>query len=113
MRIILLSVLLLFAGFSAAETRTETVTHGDVVDMAPVNGQGNAAPVDLPERAMTMGQVENRYGDPRVKHKTVGDPPITRWDYADFSVFFEHNRVLHAVVPGDFPRIRHREELQQ
>lgn len=113
MRIILLSVLLLFAGFAAAETAAETVTRGTVVYMAPDDGRRNAAPVDLPGRAMTMAQVENRYGAPRVKHRTVGDPPITRWDYADFSVFFEHKRVLHAVVPGDFPRIRHREELRQ
>jgi hypothetical protein len=28
----------------------------------------------------------------------VGAPPITRWDYADFSVFFEHNLVIHAVA---------------
>jgi hypothetical protein len=28
----------------------------------------------------------------------VGAPPITRWDYAGFSVFFEHDRVIDAVV---------------
>lgn len=113
MRIILPSVLLLFAGFAATETTAETVTRGTVVYMAPEDGRRNAAPVEPPERAMTMTQVENRYGVPRMKHRTVGDPPITRWDYAGFSVFFEHKQVLHAVIPGDFPRIRHREELQR
>ena len=25
-------------------------------------------------------------------------PPITRWDYPAFSVYFEHDRVIHAVA---------------
>ena len=27
----------------------------------------------------------------------VGQPPITRWDFADYSVFFEYQHVIHAV----------------
>ena len=45
-----------------------------------------------------MSQVEARFGSPTTKHSAVGDPPITRWDYAQFSVFFEYDKVLHAVV---------------
>lgn len=107
MRIILLCSLLVFTGLAAGET----VIRGTVVDMSADRGAKTELG-ELPRRAMTMAQVERRYGAPRVRHKTVGEPPITRWDYADFSVFFEHNRVLHAVVPGDFPRIRHRDQLQ-
>lgn len=103
MRTVLLLSLLTFAGLAAA-------ARGTVVDMAPDNGD---ASVTTPRRAMTMAQVERRYGDPRARHGTVGDPPITRWDYAGFSVFFEHDRVLHSVVPGDFPEIRHRDQLQR
>lgn len=109
MRIILLFSLLAFAGLAAAGT-TGSATRGTTVDM-PADQRRDAAPVQTPRRAMTMAQVERRYGTPRVRHNTIGDPPITRWDYADFSVFFEHDRVLHAVVPGDFPRIRHRDQL--
>jgi hypothetical protein len=29
-----------------------------------------------------------------------GQPPITRWDYAGFAVFFEHDRVIDAVATG-------------
>ena len=25
-------------------------------------------------------------------------PPITRWDYPSFSVYFEHDKVIHAVA---------------
>jgi hypothetical protein len=54
--------------------------------------------VDRPKRGTTMAEVEKHFGAPVEKHPTVGQPPITRWDYAGFSVFFEHDRVIHAVA---------------
>jgi len=56
--------------------------------------------VERPARGSTMRSVEARFGAPRMRHPTVGDPPITRWDYDSFSVFFEHDRVIHAVAVG-------------
>lgn len=57
---------------------------------------GNAAA--RPTRGMTAATVEARYGAPQNKVAPVGDPPISRWEYADFVVFFEYDRVIHAVV---------------
>jgi hypothetical protein len=54
--------------------------------------------VERPSRGMTMDKVEARFGAPSNKHAAVGQPPITRWDYPGFSVFFEHQYVIHAVV---------------
>ena len=51
-----------------------------------------------PKSGMTMTAVESTYGAPAQRHPTVGQPPITRWDYPSFSVYFEHDRVIHAVV---------------
>ena len=51
-----------------------------------------------PKSGMTMTAVESTYGAPAQRHATVGQPPITRWDYPNFSVYFEHERVIHAVV---------------
>ena len=45
-----------------------------------------------------MTAVESTYGEPAQKHAAVGQPPITRWDYPSFSVYFERDRVIHAVV---------------
>jgi hypothetical protein len=56
--------------------------------------------VERPARGSTMGTVESKFGAPAQKHATVGTPPITRWDYAGFSVFFENDRVIHAVAIG-------------
>ena len=53
--------------------------------------------VTLPGRGMTMEQVEERFGNPKEKHQAVGTPPITSWVYADYTVYFEANYVIHAV----------------
>jgi len=49
-------------------------------------------------RGMTQASVEARYGSPVAVTRAVGDPPITRWVYQNFVVFFEYDRVIHAVV---------------
>lgn len=51
-----------------------------------------------PTRGMTKQQVESTYGSPQLKVGPTGNPSIYRWDYADYSVFFENNHVLHSVV---------------
>ena len=53
---------------------------------------------DKPKRGVTMTQVEAKFGAPVTKHDAVGAPPITRWDYPGFSVFFERDRVIDAVA---------------
>ncbi len=58
------------------------------------------AEVPTPSRGMTMRGVEERFGAPETRAAAVGQPPITRWDYPAFSVFFENDRVLHTVVRG-------------
>lgn len=54
--------------------------------------------VERPARGMTMAAVESKFGAPAQRHAAVGQPPITRWDYGDFAVFFEFERVVHAVA---------------
>ncbi len=53
---------------------------------------------DRPENGMKMNAVEARYGAPTARYPAVGEPPITRWDYPGFVVYFENDLVLHAVV---------------
>jgi hypothetical protein len=47
---------------------------------------------------MTADSVESTFGAPEAKVAPVGDPPITRWEYKDFVVFFEYDRVIHTVI---------------
>ena len=34
------------------------------------------------------------------KVPAVGKPPISRWEYPGFVVYFEHDHVIHSVVSG-------------
>lgn len=57
--------------------------------------------IDRPTKGMSMKTVEAKFGAPQDRHQAVGNPPITRWDYPLFTVYFEHEYVIHAVVnPG-------------
>ncbi len=62
-----------------------------------------AAAGDHPNRGSTMATVQGRFGEPVQRHATVGNPPITRWDYPQFSVYFENDRVLHSVLVRGAP----------
>ncbi|MFO7306503.1 MAG: hypothetical protein C0P74_013380 [Gammaproteobacteria bacterium] len=55
---------------------------------------------DRPTRGMSMEKVEATYGVPTRRLPPVGQPPITRWEYPGFVVYFEHNLVIHTVIEG-------------
>ena len=78
----------------AGAARAETVADGDQVMV-------RESAIARPSRGMTMQAVESKFGAPQERHAAVGEPPISRWDYPGFKVFFEKDRVIHAVVdPG-------------
>jgi hypothetical protein len=56
--------------------------------------------VSTPARGMTMDQVSSKFGAPASKVPAVGNPPISRWEYPGFIVYFEHEHVIHSVVAG-------------
>ena len=67
--------------------------------------RAQSEPQALPARGQSMTQVESRFGAPQVKHAAIAgpnnrraNPPITRWDYAGFSVYFEYSHVVDAVA---------------
>jgi hypothetical protein len=51
-----------------------------------------------PARGSTMDTVRAQYGEPTQAHAAVGQPPITRWDYPAFAVYFEHQHVINSVL---------------
>jgi len=54
--------------------------------------------IATPARGMTMDQVTTKFGAPVSKTPAVGKPPISRWEYPGFVVYFEHEHVIHSVV---------------
>lgn len=57
-----------------------------------------AAPAgERPAKGQSMATVEASFGKPAEVVAAVGQPPITRWVYDGFTVYFEGDKVLHAV----------------
>ena len=60
--------------------------------------QAQQTAAQRPARGITMDKVAAKWGTPVAKNAAVGKPPITRWEYGDFVVFFEYDHVIHAVA---------------
>ena len=56
-----------------------------------------------PSRGLSMAQVESRFGEPSQRVAAVGAPPISRWVYPQFVVYFEGSYVIHAVARRGAP----------
>lgn len=65
---------------------------------------GETSGPNLPVRGMSMANVEHIFGAPLQKLPAVPDPgtklhpPITRWVYPSYVVYFEYNYVVHTVL---------------
>ncbi len=63
----------------------------------PVGEQGQSSAMVLPSTGMSKAQVEQKFGEPIEKSAPVGTPPISKWKYSDYTVYFEYDHVIHAV----------------
>ncbi|MBA1272740.1 phosphodiesterase [Stutzerimonas azotifigens] len=81
-----LSLVLLFSSVAFADTL-----------YIPVGEQG-APSLPLPHRGESKSRVLERFGLADKEHPSVGKPPITRWDYREFTVYFESDRVINSVI---------------
>ena len=80
----------------AADEPGATASPGDLDPAAVVEQVAS-----MPARGTSMATVRARLGAPEKRMAAVGDPPITRWVYPRFTVYFEHDRVLHSVKRDD------------
>ena len=63
----------------------------------PLGEQGQSA-IEMPVRGQSQRAVLERFGLADEEHAAVGQPPITRWDYREFSVYFEYDHVVNSVI---------------
>jgi len=70
---------------------------GDTLDMRGADRSATFEAPGKPKRGMTKERVAAEFGEPSSRAAPVGEPPISRWDYPGFAVFFEYDRVIHAV----------------
>lgn len=87
------AVIGLMAGLAAAQV------HAQNLEMT----ESPAASVAGPSRGLSMAQVERRFGEPTQRIAAVGAPPISRWVYPQFVVYFEGSYVIHAVARRNAP----------
>ena len=77
-----------FALASAAMAQEQTAAAQSTAASAPTH----------PARGSTMETVKAKFGAPTQEAPAVGRPPITRWEYPGYTVFFENDKVLHTVI---------------
>ncbi|NVJ62094.1 MAG: hypothetical protein HWE27_17015 [Gammaproteobacteria bacterium] len=53
--------------------------------------------ITTPRHGQNMEAVRQQFGQPSQQLPAVGEPPITRWVYNGFTVYFEHDIVIHSV----------------
>jgi hypothetical protein len=85
----------LFTGLFLAVTWMPMAVSGDVLVLDEVR---QVEKMDLPTNGLSKSEVETRFGAPSKRHNAVGEPPITRWDYENYSVYFEYDLVLFSVL---------------
>ena len=67
----------------------------DAINNTPMNGSEGIA---RPSRGHSMKRVREQFGEPTTVYPWVGDPPITRWAYDGFTVYFEEQHVINSVI---------------
>lgn len=97
-----------FAGLTLALTLWSAPALSDQLQMVPPPASPSGSPpgspsgsqsaANRPARGMTMEKVEAKYGAPARKVAAVGNPPIERWEYSGFTVYFEYRKVIHSVA---------------
>jgi hypothetical protein len=67
----------------------------DSAESVPAKGNNG---INRPGRGQSMELVLRRFGEPDSILPAVGEPPITRWVYQGFTVYFEHQLVITSVI---------------
>lgn len=90
--------------FTAISLSMATTLQAETLEMPAETAAPASAPtstgysVTLPGRGMNMTQVEEKFGPPLHKLPEVGDPPIIRWVYPNYTVYFEYQFVINSVL---------------
>lgn len=84
----IIALLIAFAAFTAT---AETIK-------IPVGQQVGSSEITGPARGMKKQQVFETFGEPLSKTAPKGTPPISNWKYNGFTVYFEHDHVIHTVL---------------
>lgn len=95
---------------------THSLTYSEEVRI-PIGQQAQDMPnVDMPTKGMNKEKVKNLFGNPIEEAPPKGTPPISRWRYQEFTVYFDRDTVIHSVrnfQPKTAPEKNTKPNLQQ
>ena len=89
----------LFLLLSMALLCTSTIIQAETLTVPTYSVPNTSSGVLRPTRGMSMSSVAQKFGQAERKSAAIGNPPITKWVYSDFIVFFEYSHVIHSVIP--------------
>jgi hypothetical protein len=81
------TMMLSVSGFASTEATTSASQQG-----------ADLKRLVLPGHGVSEKYVTQKFGNPGSKEAAVGEPPISVWHYDRYSVYFEHDRVIHTVL---------------
>ena len=70
----------------------------NALSQAPANSPSG---LPRPVNGESMDTVRAKFGSPVEELGAIGSPPITRWVFDKFTVYFEYNRVVNSAVHLD------------
>jgi hypothetical protein len=79
-------------------TACGAASHAEVIRIPVGQQASDKRDIARPTRGMDKTRVIAEYGEPQSKMAAVGEPPISRWVYPDFTVYFESDTVIHSVL---------------
>ncbi len=83
---------LLFLGLALA------VSGPTLADVLLIESIQSSPTMQTPRKGLNMAMVRQQFGEPAQQVAAVGEPPISRWEYSGFTVYFEDDLVLHSVI---------------
>ena len=87
------SLLILLLTFALSPAHADILLL-DGISTEPTNAKEG---VPRPTHGMSANKVKETWGIPKSVTEPVGNPPIQRWEYEKFFVFFEGEHVINSV----------------
>ncbi|MEH6549699.1 MAG: hypothetical protein V7711_09525 [Pseudomonadales bacterium] len=91
-RILLTTALLASMGLAHLSAQAE------IIQIPIAQQAADIADIPRPITGNKHSAVLAQWGEPMAISGPVGEPPISRWEYPDFYVYFEYEHVVHSVL---------------
>ena len=83
---------------SVAIIAAALISGSAIADTLLIESMEQSAAENSPQRGLDKSTVNDNFGAPVSRHDSVGEPPISSWEYPDYVVYFENDLVLHTVA---------------